>query len=78
MNFNSILKNSGRAQNHEGATAYELTPEMELYTAVVTMALQDKFYETANEQVNRIARLIGQVNPQFVAKFISVINNIDL
>lgn len=68
MNFNNILKSSGITQNHEGATAYELTPEMELYTAVVTMALQDKFYETANGQVDRIARLIGQVDPQFVAK----------
>lgn len=68
MNFNNILKNSGIAQNHEGATANRLIPEMELYTAVVTMALQDKFYETANEQVDRIAKLIGQVDPQFVAK----------
>lgn len=68
MNFNNILKNSGMTQNHEGATAYKLTPEMELYTAVVTMALQDKFYETANDQIERIAHLIGQVDPQFVAK----------
>ena len=58
MNFNNILKSSGIAQNHEGATAYELTPEMGLYTAVVTMALQDKFYEAADAQVDRVAQLI--------------------
>lgn len=68
MNFNNILKISGKAQNHEGATAYKMTPEMELYTAVVTMALQDKFYETASEQICRVAMLIEQADPQFVAK----------
>lgn len=68
MNFNNILKSSGMTQNHEGATAYKLTPDMELYTAVVTMALQDKFYETAYNKIYRITSLIRKADPQFVAK----------
>jgi len=68
MKFSTILKKLGVAQNHEGATSYQHTPEMELYTAVVTMALQDKFYETATDQVERVAQLIRQVSPEFVAK----------
>lgn len=68
MNFNNLQKKSCLPRNHEGASAYGLTPEMELYTAVVTMALQDKFYEAADAQVDRVAKLIRQVSPQFVAK----------
>lgn len=68
MNFNNFIKSMDIVPNHEGATSHQLTPEMELYTAVVTMALHDKFYETASEQILRIAQLIRQVSPEFVAK----------
>lgn len=54
--------------NHEGAKAYAMTPEMELYTAVVTCALSDKFYESKDGRMERIASLIRQVEPEFVAK----------
>lgn len=68
MKFSTTLKTVGIDLNHEGAASYQHTPEMELYTAVVTMALQDKFYETATAQIERVARLIRQVSPEFVAK----------
>ena len=45
-----------------------MTPEMELYTAVVTCALSDNFYESKDERMNRIADLIRKVDPVFVAK----------
>lgn len=74
MFFSSLFKKP-KAQaesfdtvNYEGAGAFTLTPEMELYTAVVTCALSDKFYETASDQVNRILSLITRVSPEFVAK----------
>ena len=68
MIFNEILKKEKKVLNHESVQAFELLPEMELYTAVCTMALQDKFYETPQEQVDRIVELVGRVDANFVAK----------
>ena len=68
MIFNEILKDEIKLQNHESAEAFKLQPELELYTAVCTMALQDKFYETSKEQINRIVALIENVDAAFVAK----------
>ena len=68
MNYNSIIKEKETMMNHEGAKAYAMTPEMELYTAVVTCALSDKFYESKDGRMERIAGLIRQVDPEFVAK----------
>ena len=45
MNYNSLIKEKGTVKNYEGAKAYAMTPEMELYTAVVTCAMSDKYYE---------------------------------
>ena len=40
MNYNSMIKEKGTVKNYEGAKGYAMTPEMELYTAVVTCASQ--------------------------------------
>ena len=45
MKFNSLSKTKDLIVNNEGAIAYKLNPEMELYTAVVTWSLNDSFYE---------------------------------
>ena len=68
MNWNSKLKELMTVTNHEGAKAYAMTPELELYTAVVTASLSDLFYEKQDERVNRIAALVGKVSPEFVAR----------
>ncbi|MBR5436799.1 MAG: TROVE domain-containing protein [Muribaculaceae bacterium] len=67
MKYNSKLKENN-ITNHEGAKAYAITPELELYTAVVTTSLDDSFYERGGERVNRIVELIGKVQPMFVAQ----------
>jgi len=54
--------------NKEGAIAYAMTPEMELYTLVCTSTLKDKFYTKADEDVQRIRKLVRKVNPLLVAK----------
>ena len=54
MNYNSMIKEKGTVKNYEGAKAYAMTPEMELYTAVVTCAMSDKYYEENDERMERI------------------------
>ncbi len=67
MMFNQILKNKAE-KNYEGGESYRLTPELELYTAVVTASLSDKYYEGSDKQMQRISKLVNQVSPEFVAK----------
>ena len=66
--FNTIVKETNEIKNHEGAAAYAMTPELELYTAAVTASLSNMFYEKADERVERIAKLVGRVSPEFVAR----------
>lgn len=68
MIFNQILKDESLALNHEGALSHKLTPEMELYTAVCSLALQPKFYETPQNRVERLAELVRRCDALFVAK----------
>jgi hypothetical protein len=68
MKYNSMLKEMMTGKNHEGAKAYAMTPELELYSAVVTASLSDTFYEKQDERTNRIAQLIGKVSPEFGAQ----------
>jgi hypothetical protein len=47
MRFN-FLKKTSVVTNYEGAKAFVLTPQLELYTAVTTAALTDNFYEKSD------------------------------
>ncbi len=66
--FNSIVRKVSQEFNYEGAEAFQLSTEMELYTAVVTSSLSNKFYETAEEQINRMSALISKCDHTFVAQ----------
>lgn len=68
MKFNAVQNRTTKTTNHEGALAYEMSAEMELYTAVVTASLSNKFYEKEVDSLARIQSLIPKVNPVFVAK----------
>ena len=68
MKFNLINRNAKVTQNYESSSAYTLTPEMELYTAVVTSGLSDTFYEKEHNRLTRIQALIAKNNPEFVGK----------
>lgn len=68
MKFNLLTRGKNKVQNMEGANAYRLTPEWELYTSVVTTSLSNNFYEEAEERVARIRQLIRNCNPLFVAQ----------
>ena len=69
MSYNEQLRCDYLTTNHEGAPAWRMTPEWELYTTVVTtMGVEDKFYEGGEERVRRIADLVRKVEPEFVAQ----------
>ena len=67
MFFNLKAKAKNVITNHEGAKVYTMTPEMDLYAAVVTSTLSDKVYENGGERVERIKTLMQKCDPQFVA-----------
>jgi 60 kDa SS-A/Ro ribonucleoprotein len=68
MKFNIKAKQPDTVQNHEGANAYKLSPEMELYAAVVTAGLSDTFYEKGDTRIERIQALMLKNDPEYVAK----------
>lgn len=68
MRFNISNKGANTTTNYEGATAFAMTPQIELYATVATTALSDKFYEGTDERVERIRNLIQICPPEFVAK----------
>jgi len=68
MKFNFTNKGKNKTVNYEGAEAYRLLPEWRLYTAAVTSALSDKFYESAQTRVETIRELVKRCDPVFVAQ----------
>lgn len=68
MKFNLLTRKKKQVTNYEGAKSIKLSPEMELYSAVVTAGLGNKFYTSEEERISRIRALICQTDPEFVAK----------
>ena len=69
MSYNENLRCDNLTTNHEGAVAWRMTPEWELYTTVVTtMGTENKFYEGGEERIRRIADLVRKTDPVFVAQ----------
>ena len=69
MSYNEQLRCDYLTTNHEGALAWRMTPEWELYSTVVTtMGVEGKFYESGEDRVRRIADLVRKVEPGFVAQ----------
>ncbi len=68
MKFNVLNRFAKQVTNYEGATAYALSPEMELYTSVVTWSLSDSFYEKNEARLTRVRQLMAKCGPLFVGK----------
>jgi len=68
MKFNLLNKAKTQVTNYEGAKAFVMSAEMELYTAVVTWSLNDSFYEKNEDRMNRVRALIAKCDPAFVGK----------
>lgn len=68
MRFNVKQRERSVHLNHEGDIAFVMSSQMELYTTVLTTALEDNTYEKQEERFERIVGLVGQCDPLFVAK----------
>jgi hypothetical protein len=68
MKFNTSNRRTGRATNYEGAPAWYLSPEWELYSMAVTSTLENGYYETAEKRVKTLRRLVAENDPKFVAQ----------
>jgi 60 kDa SS-A/Ro ribonucleoprotein len=68
MKFNIFKRKNKVVTNYEGAKAYKLTPELELYSAVVTAGLNDSFYEKDGKRLERVQELMKKNDAEFVAK----------
>lgn len=68
MKFNEKSTRTAATTNYMGGKAFQLSPEMELYTATVTSFVDNTYYEKANARIERIRACIKQVAPEFVAK----------
>ena len=69
MSYDEKLHCDYLTTNHEGAAAWRMTPEWELYALVTTtMGTEDKFYERGSDRVMRITDLVRHVQPEFVAQ----------
>ena len=68
MKFNLLSRLKTQTTNYEGAKAFVMTLEMELYTAVVTWSLNDSFYEKNSDRLTRVKALIAKNDPVFVGK----------
>lgn len=68
MKFNFLKKENKEILNYEGEKAYMMTPEEELYSAVVTTGLSNISYEKGDDRLERIKSLIDKNDPKFVAK----------
>ena len=75
MSFNSMLREQNEIKNHAGEKAYVMPPEMELYTAVVSTALSNNFYEDKSGRIYRIAELVRNVPHEFTAKLAVYVRN---
>lgn len=67
MKFN-LTNKTAQTVNYEGAAAFALTKELELYTAVATAGLSDQFYEKESDKLGRIVELIAKNDAAFVAR----------
>lgn len=66
--FNRKAKEKSVTTNLAGGKAYKTNKEYEFISILLTSFVQDQFYRSANDTMKRMAELMGQIDPMFVAK----------
>lgn len=68
MRFNDSSVTTNKTTNLAGGSAYKMTPELELVSALLTSFLEDKFYQKGNDRITAIKDAFQKVDPLFAAK----------
>lgn len=71
MKFNT-KKPSTKTRNLAGGQAFRMSNAMELVHAVLATFLEDKFYESGDARISRIAQLVEKNEPMFVSNLATV------
>jgi len=66
--FNVLNAIKPKLLNAEGAQAFPLSREVELFSAVSTTFVDDTFYERKDDRMERLCGLIAQADPAFVCR----------
>ena len=72
--FNEIIKNT--TTNLAGGKANKMSPELELFFSCATTFLEDKFYEKADDRMNRIIGLCNCVQHYYIAQLAVYCRNV--
>lgn len=72
MKFNEVKNTSNKTENHEGGEAYKPnTDELALYKVVINNLLENTYYESDKESLEKVTKRIDRVadnDPEFVLK----------
>lgn len=68
MKFNETTKGQTTVLNHENDIAYKMDSKNELYSLITTFLYEDKFYESASNQLLRLRKLIKECDIEFILK----------
>lgn len=71
----NVTNESSKIENLAGGIAMKRDSKSELVFAVLSTFLENKFYESGDERLDRIVQLVRETNPKFVAKLAIVCRN---
>jgi 60 kDa SS-A/Ro ribonucleoprotein len=66
--FNTTLKPKSKVDNLAGGESYKQSSELELISILLTSFVGESFYESSNETLMRLRKILPKVDPKFAAK----------
>jgi len=66
--FNSPTVNPTLTKNHAGGQAFQESPELELVSILLTSFVNDTYYRSSSDTLNRLKQVIERVDPRFAAQ----------
>lgn len=66
--FNPAASAATKTENLAGGEAFVQSPELEFVSLLLTSFMQDQFYRSADESMDKIRELMNKIDPLFAAK----------
>jgi hypothetical protein len=67
--FNAtVVKTKTKTTNHAGGEAYKESNELALVSLLLTSFVNNQFYRDSNDTLDRLKKLLSEVDPKFAAK----------